>query len=113
MIMQLTGSVSIRAVTANHGSFRNAYVASCGGKSGVVLFVCSFDEHEERVYTTPNIADEVRELLNGRSPLNYGQFVLPFGRLTPESDVNPSAVMDAENEATVLVWRQSYAYQQG
>jgi hypothetical protein len=117
--MWMTGSVSVEVVAADgkfSWSFKNAYAATFGSKTGTVLLAYSCEDSKllyERVYTTPSIADEMREFLANTSPLLEGQFVLPFGRLTlapmtmiecESKGVNPLMVDEAEREATVLVY---------
>lgn len=96
-------------------SFKNAYAATFdNGKSGTVLFIYSHKTSyssldgnrevlDERVYTTPNIAEEMREFLGDRSPASCVEFSSHL-RQDVHGGMQHSAVRDAENEATILVY---------
>ena len=101
----MTGNVLMRHPSRMAGTYQIAYAATTpSGKTGVVLFVYEYDKRDimdERVYTSPEIEDEMREFLGDESPVCFSAFAFPG---EGGENQNGSAVTDALHQATVLVY---------
>lgn len=105
MQMTMTGNVLMKSHNRMAGTYQIAYaVETPSGKTGVALFVYEYDKRDvmdERVYTTPEIADEMREYIGDDSPCCFSTFAFPK---PDEENKNGNAVTEAHENATVLVY---------
>lgn len=101
----MTGNAITKSKRRMAGTYQIAYsVTTPSGKTGTALFCYEYDKRDiidESLYTTPEIADEVREYVGDESPSAYGSFAFP----APENEnQNGEAVNDAYNLATIRVY---------
>jgi hypothetical protein len=105
MQIDLTGNITMRNPRREAGTYQMAYaVTTPSGKTGIALWHYEWDKRDvmdERLSTTPEIADEMRAWLDDDSPSCFGAFCYPS---EGEENKNAEAVTEAHEKATVLVY---------
>lgn len=105
MKITMTGNITMHNPQRPAGTYQIAYaVTTPSGATGTALWHYEWDKRDvmdERLYTSPAIADELREYIADDSPSAFAPFCYPK---EGEENQNGGAVTDAMEEATVLVY---------
>jgi len=105
--MQATriGNITITNPRRMAGTYQSAYeVTTESGQMGLVLYVYEYDGRdvvEELVFVEPNIADEVKNMIDDESPSCSGMFSFPE---KSEENQNQEKISIAMEKATSLVY---------
>jgi len=98
------------------GIYHVAYSVNINGVRGMALLIYEFDERDivrEDVYSTPQIAQQLKIYLGEQSPLTYSLLSLPdepvqsSGRKNSSKDSSKESVAKAKNLCTVLVYGEN------
>lgn len=102
----MTGNIFIQSPSRMAGTYQIAYdVETPSGKTGTALFHYEYDKRDivdERLITTPEIADEMREYIGDDSPCCFSCFAFPDSDKTNQ---NAGKVQETQERTTSLVYR--------
>ena len=104
MKIQMVGNKFMKEPMRFAGKYQIAYdVETPSGKTGSALFVYEYDKRdvvEDSIYTTEEIADEMREYIGDDSPCCFGVFSFPD---ESEENSNTERVDEVIKAVTVAI----------